>query len=248
MFHTLANFVSIGQTVDTDVTPVQDDIVLIQNSHFVFQQDVQLLFAAAMSATLTRCKISTPKTRQITNPFLRPIIGGALPGNNPNIADYRANPFHLKGLEELVVQATSGLAMGNENFTSVMGFSLAPDPMPSGDVFTLRGTSTTAATVNKWTSITVTWQDNLPAGGYACVGFVHESTNGQASRLIFQNQVWRPGGISVGALTNRTHAMFEKGGLGVWGRFLQTAMPVPQVLCNAADASHEVYMDLIRIQ
>jgi hypothetical protein len=248
MFHTLANFIAIGTTADTDVTPVQDDIVLIQNSHFVPPQDIQLLYSAAMSATLSRVKLSTPKTRVVTNPFIRPIIGAVKPASNPNIADYRLNPFHLRALEEISFLATSAIAMGTENLTIVTGLQISPDPMPPGDIFTLRGTSTTAAVANKWTSITVTWADNLPNGTYACVGSFHQSAQAQAHRLIFQGQNWRPGGLSMTNLTDRTPDMFVKGGLGVWGRFLQTAMPTPQVLCNAADAAHEVYLDLIRIQ
>jgi hypothetical protein len=247
MFHTLANFVSISTTADTDVTPVQDDIVLIQNSHFVFQDPVSLIMAAAMSANISRVKLSTPKTRQITNPFLRPLIGAAIPPTNPNVADYRSNPFHLKGQEELSFLATSSIAMGNENLTIVSSYLVTPDPTPQGDIYTLRGTSTTAAVANKWTSLSVTWADNLPQGQYAAVGLQVESTNAQAARLIFQNQFYRPGALSVTGLQNRSHDMFRYGNSGVYGRFIQTAMPTVQVLANAADATHEVYLDLIRI-
>jgi hypothetical protein len=246
VFHTVANFVAIGTTADTDVTPVQDDIVLINNSHFVFQDPIAMIMAAAMSANLSRVKLSTPKTRQITNPFLRPLIGAATPPTSPNVADYRMNPFHLRAQEEISFLATSSIAMGTENLTIVSSYQVSPDPAPQGDIYTLRGTSTTAAVANKWTSLTVTWADNLPQGTYACVGLQHESATAQAARLIFQNQFYRPGALSVTSLQNRSHDMFRLGNSGVYGRFIQTAMPTVQALCNAADASHEVYLDLIR--
>lgn len=247
MFHLLANYVSIGQTADTDVTPVTDDVFLIQNSHFVPQSDIMLLAAAGMSANLTRLKLATPKTRQVVNPYIRPLNGAATPPSNPAVADYRQNPFKLRGLEEIQLLGTSSLASGNEDLTTLMWLGTGIDAPPAGDIFTMKGTSTTTATVNTWTQITVTWSDTLPQGQYACVGLQHQSAGGQAARLTFYGQQFRPGALSVTALANRSHEMFTKGRLGVFGRFLQTAMPLVEVICDSADTSHEVYLDLIRV-
>lgn len=247
MFHTLAWFVSIGQTVDTDVTPVTDSVMLIQNSHFVPQSDLRCFWAAAMSATLNRARFATPKTRQVTNPWIRPLIQAATPPNNPNVRDWLDSGFSFKGLEEIQLLATSGLAMGNENFTAVASLGVGLQPAPQGDYYPLRGTSTTAAVANKWTQVSMTWQDTLPAGTYAIVGLEHESANAQAARLILQNQQFRPGALSVTGLGNRQNHALTHRKMGVFGTFIQTAMPLVEVLCNAADASHEVYMDIIRV-
>lgn len=247
MFHALAYFEALGTTADTDIAPVSDDVFLIQNSHFVPQMDVKLIAAAVMSATLSRVKIATPKTRQVVNPFLRPLIEAAIPPDNPGVVDYRSNPFGLKGLEEISILATSAVAMGTENFTALLLVGSGVDASPAGDIFTMRGTSTTTAVVNSWTQISMAWSDTLPQGTYACVGLQHESAGAQASRLIFYGQQFRPGALSVNALSRRSHPMFTKGGLGVYGRFIQTAMPLVEVLSNSADTSHEVYLDLIRV-
>lgn len=248
MFHTLGWFISIGQTVDTDVTPIQDNVMLIQNSHFVPQMDLKIIWAAAMSATLSRVRFATPKTRQVTNPWIRPLIQAAIPPTNPNLRIWTDSPFAVRGLEEIQLLATSGLAMGNENFTAIASLGTGIQPAPQGDYYPLRGTSTTAVTANKWSSITVTWQDTLPAGTYAVVGLEHFSAAAQAARLIFQNQQFRPGSISVNSLGNRQNQLLAKRQMGVFGTFVQTAMPIVEVLANAADASHEIYMDVIRIQ
>lgn len=247
MFHTLAWFISIGQTADTDVTPVSDSVMLVQNSHFVPQQDVKLLWAAAMSATLNRARFATPKTRTLTNPWIRPIIEAAVPPSNPAVQFRGDNPFVFRGLEEIQLLATSGLAMGNENFTAVASLAVGMQPIPQGDIYPLRFTSTTPAVANKWSQLTVTFQDTLPTGTYAVVGLEHESANGQAARLIFQGQQFRPGALSVTALANRQNSVFYDRKFGVFGTFPQTAMPLIEVLCNGADASHEGYMDIIRI-
>ena len=247
MWHLLAWFISIGQTVDTDATPVTDSVFLVQNGHFVPQMDVKMYYAAAMSATLTRARFASPKTRQVTNPWIRPIIEAAVPPTNPNVRSWIDSGFSFRGLEEIQLLATSGLAMGNENFTALAAVGVGLEPAPQGDYYPLRGTSTTAVTANKWTQVAVTWQDTLPAGTYAVVGLEHQSANAQAARLIFQNQQFRPGSLSITSLSNRQNALLANRRLGVYGRFLQTAMPLVEVLANGADASHEVYMDVIRV-
>lgn len=247
MHHLLAWFISIGQTVDTDVTTVADPVITVQNAHFLPQTDVRLLWAAAMSATLNRVRFATPKTRGVTNPWVRPLIEAAIPPSNPGVMTRVDDPFVFRALEEIQLLATSGLAMGNENFTALAMISTGFVPIPQGDIYPLRFTSTTAATANKWSQLTVTFQDTLPSGTYAIVGLEVESANAQAARLILQNQQYRPGTLSVTALANRQHSIFYERKLGVLGTFQQTAMPLIEVLANGADASHEGYLDVIRI-
>lgn len=247
MWHLLAWFISIGQTADTDVTPVTDPVFLVQNGHFLPQTSIRMLWSAAMSATLNRARFATPKTRIVTNPWIRPIIEAATPPSNPAVCSWLDSPFLFNGLEELQLLATSGLVTGNENFTAVAAVASGIEPAPQGDYYRLRFTSTAAAVANKWSQVAVTWQDVLPAGQYAVIGLEHESANAQACRLIFNGQQFRPGTLSVNALANRQHDLFYGHRLGVFGRFLQTAMPLLEVLCNAADASHEGYLEIIRV-
>lgn len=246
MLHLLAWFISIGQTADTDVTPVSDPVFLVQNGHFVPSINVRLMWAAMMSATLNRVRVATPKTRVVTNPYIRPIIEAAVPPSNPAVANWLDAPFSLNALEEIQLLATSGLGTGNENFTGLALVGTGVQPVPQGDFYRLRFTSTTAAVANKWSQLSVTWQDTLPAGQYSVVGLEHESAGGQACRLIFNGQQYRPGTLSVTALANRQHDIFYGHRVGVLGNFLQTAMPIPEVLCNSADASHEGYLEVVR--
>lgn len=249
MFHILANTVAIGQTVDTDVAPLTDSVFLIQNSHWVPQQDVYLQLAYALSTTILRTRIVTPSLRIPTTPWIRPLGVGSIPPNQPVICDYRNAAMLLKALEETQVWATSGLASGTERFTSILWVSdsLHLNPIPAGNIVTMRGTSTTAATANAWTQLTVTWQDTLPYGMYGIVGLQVQSTNAIAARLIINGQLWRPGALSVTALTNYSAPVMLKGGLGLWGTFRSTALPIVEVLANAADASHECYLEFVRM-
>lgn len=245
-FHCCAYTDSIGNVTNDDLPAVNDTILSIQNNHIVPSDDMLLYYAFGAGPNTDRIRIVSPSNRQVTLPFIRPINVAALPANNPNVADYRLNPFAVKGREELAMEGTTN-AVGPSRLTVVIGLGRGLDPVPVGNVFTMRGTSTTAAVANAWTQISMTWADSLPDGDYVAVGIETFSTNQQASRLIVENQYWRPGGVGINALANRTHDMFRKGGLGGMGRFRSIRMPNVEVLANAADASHEVYLDLVRV-
>ena len=246
-FHMAAFTVNIGTTVNTDAPAVQDDVLTISNNHFLPQQDLGLVFACAMSATNLRGRIVSPTNRLVTLPFIRPVIVGAVPGDSRNVADYRSNPFRIRAQEELAIEGTSGLAMGNERWNAVVGLQDIFEPVPRGDVFTIRGTSTTTSTANAWTSLVTTWADTLPAGRYAIVGMSGFAATAVAFRLIIPGYTWRPGAIVGDSAGDQFHEMFTKGGLGLWGTFQSTAMPTVQTLNNAAVATHEYYMDIIRL-
>ena len=239
---------TLSTTANTDIAAVQDDILAISNNHFLPQKDYDLVFAYAQSATLNRARLVSPTNRQITIPFLRPVNAGATPATDPNVADYRSTPFGIQGLEELALEASSDIAMGNETFIGLIGLQDTFRPVPKGNPFTLRGTSSTASVANTWTTLTVTWADTLPDGLYTCIGLEVVAVTGIAARLIFENQVLRPGCVGSVLVGNRTHQMFRLGGLGAWGDFRQTRMPIVQVLNTAAVSSHTVFLDLVKIR
>lgn len=246
-YHLIGWRLSLSDVTATDVTPVPDAIMLIQNGHFVPQVDHMLLFASYQAAGATRARLISPTLRQMTTPWIRPTGLAIVQGAEPHIADYRANPLRLRALEELQLEAfqTSG---GAGVVVGLAGIQRSPTmPMPQGDVFTMRGTATTTLVAGTWTLGTVTWQDTLPNGTYACVGLEYFGTTALAARLIFEEQVERPGCIGAGLVTSKQHEMFDKGGLGVLGRFNANRMPNVEFLANAADTAEEVYLDFIRV-
>lgn len=247
MHHTVAYTVAIGQTVNTDITAVTDGIFYVQNAHFVPQRDYRLVYAYAGSATLNRVRVVSPKNRQITLPFIRPVRVGTLPGAEPRVADYREYPFVIRALEELALEGTSDLAMGTEQLSAILGLQSVHEPVPQSDIWTIRGTSVTAAVARTWTPVTVAWADTLPTGQYACCGLHYSATNAIAARMQFENQYERPGVVGTVALGDMPHRMFFGGGLGVFGRFRSTAMPLMEIYNNAVDAAHTFFMHFVRV-
>lgn len=245
-FHLAAWEASVTNGVETDLTPVQDAILLIQNGHFVPQVPTAIMAFYASSANLSRARIVSPKFRQITTPFIRPTGAALLPISRPPIADYRHNPLIANGLEELQVLVFQGGGGAEVVYALAALQKGIVTPAPSGDIYTMRGTGTTTVTAKAWSQVAMTWQDTLPSGNYQVVGLSGVSTTGVAGRLIFDNQVERPGGLLFASDGLVPPSQFVMGGLGLWGMFTANRMPNVEVLCNAADTAQEIFIDFIR--
>lgn len=238
---------SLADAIETDVTPVQDPIVTIQNAHFLPQQDWNLHVFVGMAATLPRFRLVTPTLRQVTTPFMSPLETALTPGTRPGVADMRMYPLRMAGLEEIQVlgQQTSG---GAARVNALAAFSIGSlTPAPAGPMYTIRATSTTAAVANTWTQIVPVWNDTLPAGVYSVIGGQVFGTADYAFRLIFEDSRWRGGGICLATENLIGSPVFRMGGLGEWGRFNANRMPGIEVLCNGTTAVHTAYIDIVRI-
>lgn len=246
MHHTSAFSLSIAQATELDVTAVFDGTITVQNGHLLPPVDMPIRYIAAMSVNLQRARIVTPTLRVPSTPYIRPIMRAVVPNDPQRFAMYLDNPLMLKAMEEFQILAVQGGAAA-EVVTAIVGLGVDNRPAPQGNIISMRGTSTTAAVANAWTQVNVTWQDTIPAGVYAVVGLEHQSTTGKGARLNILNQYWKPGCVSTPGIGDFGNEIFRRGQLGEWGRFNANYLPVPEVLCNAADASHEFYLYFVRV-
>lgn len=246
MWHLAAFSESISAGTDTDVNALIDDILTIQNSHFMLREDMNLMACAAMSATLDRAKLSTPTMRIVAAPYVRPMIVGTTPGSNPNVQLLDKNPTRIPWGEEVQMLATAAPA-GSEQFTAILWLSRGLSPIPSGNVIPVRWTSSTAAVANSWTTLTMTWGDTLPSGIYAMVQTECYSTNAIAHRWNFPNQLYRPGMLSFVSTGQRHPYAMSLGQFGVLGQFRSNALPTVQVLANGTDNAHVGYAHVVRL-
>lgn len=244
MFHLAANSAAVAATAETDLATVPDPVLAVFNGHWFPQDPPQVIFAAAMGTLLTRARIQTPFLNTITTPYIRGIMASLVPNSPGQVADYSHAPFTLKAREEIIMQVTNS-AITSTQTSTLLGLLFAPNPPAVGAQYTIRGTSTTAAVANKWTQLTMVWQNQFVQGNYAVTGLQHQSTNAQAARLIFLGQYYRPGCMSLANLGDYGHPIFRLGRMGQWGTFRDNILPNVEVLCNGADAVHEVYMDVM---
>jgi hypothetical protein len=93
------------------------------------------------------------------------------------------------------------------------------------------------------------FEQTLPAGTYAVVGFEHVGPTAVAARLIFPGSVHRPGTVAGITLGSRTFQGFYEGLFGIYGHFKTISLPYVEVLTTAADAvnQHEGYLRVCRV-
>lgn len=246
MFHLLAWTEDCVTATATDLNAVTDDIMQIQNNHFILPQDMFAMFQMGMATNITRLQLSSPTIRQVSDvdvwPLNLALVGQARAPFQP-LWDY---PFRLRGQEELVMTGTQTAGV-NQRITALMAITPGQQISPSGDRYKIRATSVTAATANAWTTIALTFDNQLPVGQYAVVDAQHFSTNGQGFRLIFDNQILRPGKPSLPLVTTEPNSLWLGADLGEWGRFNTIGLPRCQVLCNAADNAHTLLLDVVRV-
>jgi hypothetical protein len=247
MHHTCAYGATVASAAETDIAALADSVLVIQNGHFLPQRPSDICYAAFAALLGVYARLSTPTLSVITPPYIRDISLAVDFGNPQILADYSADMLHLEALEELTFTAknsaaTSGLSLG------IIGLMIQQIPQPGGKVFTIRGTAVATLVINAWTQLgTITWQNQLPTGIFACIGAEAFSAGAKAFRLTFENQVWRPGGLGMLLETNRTHPLFRMGNLGQWGAFHNYAMPTFEMISASADTAEVVYMDIVRL-
>lgn len=248
MHHTSAYAGSVtAANVETDIPALADGVLVIQNTHFLPQRPMRLLYAGVASLTMSRGRLSSPTLDVITSPFIRDINVAANMGDPQRLANYVSDPLQLSPLEELRYLHTHTSAIAEVNY-GVVGLEWQQMPQPAGSVFTIRGTAVGTLVANAWTQVgVITFQNQLPTGTYACVGANFISAGCLAGRLTFENQVPRPGGLGVLSVGGRTDPIFRFGGLGTWGIFRNYAMPTVEILSVSADVAEEIYLDLVKI-
>lgn len=246
MIHLSAFTVAIGTVANTDVPAVFDEIIALSNGHLLPPQDLGVVAAWVGSATINRARFNSPTLRQIFPPFIRPINFALLPTNDPNLATWAENPVRIRGQEELQLEASSDVAV-SEQLTGFVWLQDQFTPAPIGDIYTIRAVSTTTTTARVWSPLTLTFDASLPAGTYAVIGGEYIATTGQAFRMIFDQQFFRPGGLGTAVIGNRTHEYFYGGKLGLWGRFRTFSLPRIEVFTDTAISVHTVYLQVVRV-
>lgn len=241
-FHLAAYTTSFNALTETEILAVTDTILSTPNSHVMPQRNKLLVWAMGIGLNLQRLRLVSPTLRQITTPFIRPIEELASPGNLFHYMKMNRIPIRLSALEEIQLFATDDAGVAERVYGLLALADTMPTPADNQQVFCMRGTSTTAAVANVWTQIVMTWQDTLPLGQYEVVGLEVIGATEIAGRLIFEEQVDRPGCPGTSDEDVASWPAFMDGVFGVWGKFNANRMPNLEVLNSAATAAHTAYL------
>jgi len=248
MFHTFAYTRDGDSTVGAELSAIQDNVLTITNDKILPATNLNLQWAGACCISMVSMRLNSPTLRQVSPPYLTEVIDASTPGANDYlVTDYRANPLEFRALEEISVQGTHDNVSDRRSFC-ILTVTERQTPSPVGQPWAMRGTATTTLVANEWTSVAMTWEDSVPNGTYSVVGLKAQGATAVAARLIFNDQVFRPGAMAVTAINSDIDPIMVKGNQGNWGNFTTTTMPTVQYLSHSADTSQEVILEFVRIR
>lgn len=233
----------------TNLTPVTDAIVTVQNSRFIFPAQVDIGCLMVNVPNGSRARINTPSLRTIALPEIYPIKITAANGSNAPIAGPMWGTLRIPQNDEFGLDVSRAGGAAADCFAGIW-YAPGMTPAPGGPVITMRATATLTLTVGTWVTQNLTFDQSLPYGRYAVVGMVAQITSGMLARLAYPgNSVFRPGvpvGEAYGDYINPQ--VFRRGGFGSFGVFDSTAQPLVEVLGYVAGAQTGTFLlDLVKV-
>ncbi len=257
MLHLAAFYESIDPAgAYNALTPVPDSRLQLSGDDLrvPILSKVYVVAGGVESAATNRARLNAPSLRTRGLFQVQPLNGGGagpIEPSTPALAiDLRARPLELMRGENLNFEVLSDPVVAQIQWGLVL-FGDAIEPIPDGQIFTVRATDTAAApalTAGTWTSIPLLFDDDLPVGRYAIVGMRAMSLGLIAARCSFVGGGWQPGVIGVDLNGDVTPDYFRYGGLGRFGEFEDDEPPQIEFLAITPDATQECWLDLIQIR
>lgn len=201
--------------------------------------------ATINDASLARAQLQSPSLRVKTNLDIEPIVQGLVFGSAPETSLWPETPVPVAPDEALnfAVQSDPAAAAIHRGFVFL---SDGPQAPVAGEMFTIRATSGITLVTGTWVNGNLTLSQTLPAGRYAVVGMRARGTNLVAARLLFSEQVSRPGVLAVNAIGDLDLYWTRFGRMGEWGQFPHTIPPTVDCL-GVTDTAQVYLLDLVRI-
>lgn len=246
----VACFASVAQDAAlTNLTPVTDPLVTIQNSRFIFpgRMDIGCLLLNVDSGS--RARMNTPSLRSIALPEIYPVKITAENGSNPPLMGPIWGTMQIPQNDEFGIDV-SRAGSGAANCFAGIWYAPTKIMAPQGPVITMRATSTIVLTVGTWVVGNLVFDQSLPYGRYACIGMQCTAGDAMFARLAFPGQTqYRPGVPNVEAYGDYVNPqLFRNGNFGLFGIFDSTAQPLLEVLGHTAGSEPiVVLLDLVKV-
>jgi hypothetical protein len=247
------NVVAFSQNIDengvlTNLQAVSEQITNTEGNYLYVPASSPNLIGHSfyLGTTGERGRIQSPSIRSLFPIDVSPINNELVSGDQYRVQLYADKPIPLMPNEGLECLSLANPASAEQHTAVIL---LAPGAITpvSGQIFTIRGTSSITASTGAWRNGEISLSQTLPAGRYQLVGARVEGTNLVAYRFILSGSTHRPGGLAVQDANDFENPAFRRGGLGVWGEFDHFTPPVLEVLASGANTSQVVYMDLIKV-
>jgi hypothetical protein len=245
---------SAGAVVLADVPAVADTVFTTQGAtpHFIFTDQLQLLAAAALGATITQAQIYSPTLIPYGLLNVWPLNTAITPASFPRILNFTMRPFVIPTNEQIQ-------ALVSDSAIDTYSVHLWVAPVSSWNQNQVRGqyrsilklTAATALLTQLWTGPQALTFQNIPKGGWYAVNAAWcFCATARSFRLYFpraptvSGRQLRPGGLVSHARGDMVKPGFDES-LGLWGAF-HTFEPVQAEYFGdaAGAATQELYLDV----
>jgi len=235
-----------ASTALTKIAALADPHIRVEGDNIIVPSLNQLCFTYAVGTGLIRAQLDSPSLRRLLLYDINPVDPNAEPAYTVAVqTPHRFNsPYPLDVNEPL---SCAVLNTGTQWTTVLVWLSDGALTPVTGDFLTVRATGSTTLSPYEWTNVAITFDQTLPAGRYAVVGFRYQSTNAIAGRLVFPGYAWRPGLIGIDTDYESPITIFRNGGLGIWGEFEHNTPPTVDCLARGADTSEIFHFDLLKV-
>lgn len=250
MFHTAAYYeVLDGAAVLHEIAAVNDQPLTISGDNIRVPKSMSNIIGeaclSAADAALTSARLNSPSLRSFSYPEIRPLINAVVFGSPPEGILHPKSPIPLQGDEDLRFEINSDDATTAAEY-GLVWFSDGQHGEVNGDIHPVRCTAGITLSAGVWVNGGLTFTQTLPVGRYQIVGMRAEGSNLVAARLVFVDQMARPGVPAVNDVADQDHDLTRYGRMGVFGAFDHTNPPTLDAL-GVTDTSQVIILDLMKV-
>lgn len=245
--HTLSVFSSsiAGSASNALISAIPDNVVTTQNNRIVPPVDRYVIAAIGGGTDMTMLFMDSPTLSQNGRPSIYPIDNGTFGGNLTPIMYSGKNGLSLPGREQVGLLSTNANVGAQTHFGALWHCERFREA-PPGPYKTVQMTVTGSGGNLVWSLLTPQLTAGLKRGRYRCVGMAAQGTNLLFGRLVFPQQVDRPGCLCTADATTYQMDYFRNGNSGVFGDFDNDNLPQFEGFGNGALAGTIIiYMDII---
>ena len=252
--HLAAWFENIDQVALGRINTVQDDVLTPTGAdRFLVPDEYNYIhWAFATGANLSGARIVTPSLEVNKSDLdIIPFQDGndKIDRNFPSIF-VPPRRIELIPVESIEVQTSEDGGTTTQQAFVALG-TLENEPMPEGQIRSIRANGTTTLVADQWTPVTLTLESSLEPGRYALVHFMCHGVNPVAARWLPQGGGFRPGMFCSAAASP---AQF-KWNPETWNRlgwfnmleFTHITFPQIEIFATEGDTVETVQMWVIRL-
>lgn len=246
--HLAAFFGSVAASqTDLPLAPVVDPQLTTNNNGMLLPETGRIIAAYASGLGVTQGRINVPSLRVVSLPRVHPVNKALFPVDDAPINKLGDQGPRILRSETFQAQLTTDATAGPNASYMFNWLKFGPSPAPSGDITTIRATSTVTGVAGSWVLGALQLETDLPSGRYAIVGADVIGATAQAMRFRFAGGGYCPGVLVQQAAGQFFLDTFRYGRMGAFGEFDNSLPPQIDVLAEAGAVTLTVFMDIIKV-